>query len=793
MSRQSTTVDRTRPVLDPVGFVVAELAGGEQTPDLGRLAMAVIDSLSCWPGALRLAVVIDPEWGTLLDRSWSRRRDNCLVGTTHQPPRWLALPGGWQVPAKETTDCQGTTLCDRGPLPGGALWRTDKEPAAAAWAAVPVRALGHDVATVVLELEPASEEYDLEQVADSLTALGRILSLVAGLWAENVSLAAELAQARDEKTSLSRLNRLQGRFVAMASHEFKTPLTSITAYTDVLRSQLMDDQFPHAGEFLDVVKTEAGRLLRMVNRIVEFTRVEYGSQLLTRRPTDLRPLVDETVLGLQPAIEDKALSVTIEAGCDLPRAEVDADLIRQVLVNLIGNAVKYTPQNGSIVISISELASVVAVSVADDGPGIPEDDIRKVFREFYRAEGKTAEEEGTGLGLTIARHIVNLHGGHIEAQRRPTGGSEFRFLVPKESGTAAKLPAALGPAASEQGATDLVAELLRLMAELTGSRAVALLVRDGDGALVPVGALGWQVGGCDVRPIIENKSWTRFLQAGRAVAGPGTQTVDLNWCPHGVRTGEFMCAPLGSGETALGAVITGRRQATGRYTPADLAQLSILAEVAKAALYSMNTSIGRTVEAVRLLLRIRRTGVPTSTSEALELLAALAQRLGVGDTGTRRLQYAAALHDAGMGRVEEEIVMGDAELNVDQRDEVDRHVEQGVDLMAPLLTDAATTDIIRFHHERFDGTGHPAGLAGEEIPLGSRLLAVIDAWFSVTRPRPFRDGLAPQAAMAEIESHAGTQFDPAVVREFRTVLIQQHILPETAQGTARPVPETERP
>ncbi len=240
-----------------------------------------------------------------------------------------------------------------------------------------------------------------------------------------------------------------------------------------------------------------------------------------------------------------------------------------------------------------------------------------------------------------------------------------------------------------------------------------------------------------------------------------------------------MFAPLGSGESTLGVIVTGRRREKGSFAEVDLVQLTILADVAKAALHGMDTSVGRAVEAVRLLLKIRRTGVPTSTPEALDLLAQLARRLGVGETGTRRIQYAAALHDAGMARVEDEIVLGGSELNEDERDEVERHVEQGVELMAPLLPDEATADIIRHHHEKFDGTGYPAGLKGQEIPLGARLLAVIDAWFSLTRVRPFRDGLEPAAAMAEISSHMGTQFDPQAVREFQAVLTSRGTLEGT--------------
>ncbi len=766
----------------PLAAVVDRLAAGASTPDLEQLACALVECLPVLDHVQHLAVAVNPERAVQLDRDWARR-DNCLTVSRDERPRWVALPAGWSALAKAVGGATDGIVTGQGQVPGGAPWNILAGGNGGTWVLLPVCALGQATIILVAETKPNLDPDQTQAAVDLLTSVAQTVEIVIGLWAANAIVSADLAQARDEKKSLLRLNRLQGRFVAMASHEFKTPLTSITAYTDVLRTQLTDDQFPHAQEFLDVIKTEADRLLRMVNRIVEFTRMEYGALLVTRQPTDLLPLVDETVRGMQPVIDKKDLQVSILAEAGLPRAEVDADLIRQVLVNLVGNAVKFTPPGGAITITVDELESVISVNVADDGPGIPEDDIRKVFREFYRADGSTAKEEGSGLGLTIARHIVNLHGGHIEAKRRATGGSEFRFLVPKETGTVPDLPPRLGPTANSAEAHDLVGELLRLMAELTGSRAVALLLRNGDGILVPAGDMGWDAKGCTVRPVIENEHWTRFLQAGHAVAGPGPGASELGWCTSERDIGPFMCAPLGAGEATMGVVITGRRCENGPYGEADLAQLTILAAVAKAALNSMNTSVGRTAEAVRLLLRIRRTGVPTSTSEALDLLARLARRLGVGESGTRRLQYAAALHDAGMGRVEEEIVLGDTKLNVDQRDEVDRHVEQGVDLMAPLLPDVATTDIIRYHHEKFDGTGHPEGLAGEAIPLGSRLLAVIDAWFSLTRPRTFRAGLEPVAAMAEIVSHSGTQFDPRVVQEFQAVLVEQRILGEASPGT----------
>jgi signal transduction histidine kinase len=754
-------------------------------PDLEELAYAVAAALPSLPHARRLAVAVNRDRASLLGRNWNRGQDCCLVCSPGHDPHWVPLPTGWQPLSDALSAGTGDLVSGQGEMPGGSPWADAPAPDTCAWFLLPLHVSHHLVACVVLETPVLSAEPQHAETSAGLRAVGDALGVVIDLWASAVCGMNDLAQARSEKVSLTRLNRLQGRFVAMASHEFKTPLTSITAYTDVLRSQLTDEQFPHAPEFLDVIKTEADRLLRMVNRILDFTRMEYGSQLLNREATDLEPLVAETLRGLQPTIQDKRLQVEVKAHSHLPRAVVDADLIRQVLVNLLGNAVKFTPPEGLITVTIKEVESAVSISVADNGPGIPAEDVRRIFREFYRADGETAREEGTGLGLTIARHIINLHGGHIEVRRRRSGGADFRFLVPKETGTSNDLPPELelAPSARSGEVRVLLDEMLRLVAELTGSRAVALLLRDGRGALVPASAMGWEVADCKVRPIIENEGWARFMQAGRAVSDLRSLPGELNWCPSSSRLNQYMVAPLGSGDSVLGVIVTGRRREKGDYADVDLAQLTVLADVAKAALHGMNTSVGRTIEAVRLLLKIRRTGVPTSTPVALDLLAKLARRLGVGSLATRRIQYAAALHDAGMARVEEEIIQGGFKLNVDERDEVERHVEQGVDLMAPLLPDEATTDIMRHHHEKFDGTGYPAGLHGEEIPLGSRLLAVIDAWFSLTRDRSYREGLAAEAAMAEIAAHAGTQFDPEVAREFQALLVSEGMLTEQPLST----------
>ena len=582
---------------------------------------------------------------------------------------------------------------------------------------------------------------------------------------DTAALQAEVRRLRAENATLVRLNRLQGRFVAMASHEFKTPLTSITAYTDAMLAHGDDPAFDRGPQFLAVVREEAARLLRMVNRILDFSRMEYGSRLLDRRPTDLAGLTATTLRTLEASAAAKRQRLTLTAAADLPPAEVDADLVRQVIVNLVGNAIKYTPAGGRIEVTVAEAAAFVSVEVADDGPGVPADELRRIFREFYRAEGAAAGETGTGLGLSIVQHIVSLHGGHVSVRRRERAGTAFAFAVPKEVTTPAD------DSTHPAGHPGVLRALVRLLVEHADSRAAVLLLPAAGGALQPA-------------------AWTGLpttLRLPELVPLPPGSGQGL---PEALGLGgsgnpAWLAAPLGDG--SRGWLILGRRCAAGGYGARDRAQIEVLGRIGAQALKGGAEDPGRTVEALRLLLHIRRRGIPTATPEALELAAALAAGLGLGPTEARRLQDAAALHDAGMARVDDEILHGEGDLDWDARDEIDRHVQLGLDLLAPLLADAATADLIRHHHERFDGGGHPDGLAGSAIPLGARALAVLDAWCSLTRERPYRSGLGPRAALAEIERCVGSQFDPAVVAAFAAVVAAGGTQPEPSgagSGTA---------
>lgn len=738
---------------DPLMEIWSGLQAQEGHPPLVDLARQIVDAFCHRPTVSLVTVAADHDGGTLLEPTWSRRTRTCLVHWTGDAePRWIVQPDAFTQLINQSTAGQLTTA--RGNLPGFSAWPadggSDDTASVAGWLLAPILCDQQPLMAVALGLTSPTVE--------TVEEAGHLLRLQAGLtalttfWVETVDLRSQLRRTRTENRALNRLNHLQGRFVAMASHEFKTPLTSITAYTDVLRGHLTDAEFPHATEFLGVIRTEAGRLLRMANRILDYSRMELGKELLDSRPQDIGPLITETLRTLRPNIAAKNQTVAINVEPGLPQAEVDPDLIRQVLVNLIGNAVKYTPERGCISVDLTEIDSALRIAVTDTGPGIAPHDLRRIFHEFYRAQGTAEVQEGSGLGLSIVRHILNLHGGHITVTSGPEGGSCFAIQLPKEVTVADPLPALLTDVLDQGDARRLLQSLLCLLAEMTASPTVVLQLSGGTESCAMVAGLGPDLGALQL------------------IAG----------CED--RQSHRMCTKLELSPEVFGYLRVQRRNTSQTYKADDLSQLQVLAQVVTHTLQAVlgltgpRTKTPKVIEALQMLLQARRHGIPTATAEALHLTRALAEELALESSQIDRLLYAAALHDAGMARVEDEIMMGQQELDWDERDEVDRHVEQGVDLLEPLLPDPRVTDIIRHHHERLDGSGYPDGLRGEDIPLESRVLAVIDAWFSLTRERPFRSGLPATAAIAEIKDHVGTQFDARVTDVFIDVLKTESVL-----------------
>ncbi len=230
-------------------------------------------------------------------------------------------------------------------------------------------------------------------------------------------------------TELRRLERVRQDFVANVSHEFKTPLTAIQGFAETLLAGALEDA-QHNRRFLEIIRDHAARLAALTNDLLKLARIEAGKLELEFGPVNLLELVErctETTL-LKASRKQVALETDVPPG--LPAVRGDASLLREVLQNLLDNAVQYTPAGGRIKVSAAAGAREAVVTVEDTGIGIPLAEQERIFERFYRVDpGRSRQAGGTGLGLSIAKHIVEAHGGRLCVESEVGHGSKFSFSV----------------------------------------------------------------------------------------------------------------------------------------------------------------------------------------------------------------------------------------------------------------------------------------------------------------------------------------------------------------------------
>ena len=237
-------------------------------------------------------------------------------------------------------------------------------------------------------------------------------------------MAAEVDSAIDE---LKTEERRKTQFVSDVSHELRTPLTAIRGAAETL---LDGDVEPEDQQrFLTTIALEAERLGRLANDLLTLQRIEGATGELPIRPVDLRLASDRAAAMLEPLLEDREVTLTVNGRA--PMVLGDADRLQQVVANLVDNASRMVGAGGHVQVELTAEGDRVVLSVLDDGPGIPEADLPRLFDRFYRADtSRTRTSGGAGLGLAIVRAIVTAHGGRIEAANLPGGGARMTVALP---------------------------------------------------------------------------------------------------------------------------------------------------------------------------------------------------------------------------------------------------------------------------------------------------------------------------------------------------------------------------
>ncbi len=225
------------------------------------------------------------------------------------------------------------------------------------------------------------------------------------------------------------LDRLRDDLMAMIYHDLRSPLANIISSLDILDTLLPEDQAESVRPIFQITTRSADRLQRLISSLLDINRLEAGQPITNRREVDPHPLAEEALEAVRMLAESKGQTLQFEAPASLPAIQADADMLRRVLINLLENAVKFTPFNGTIQVGCAPEGAWLRFWVQDSGPGIPEEALEIIFDKFTRLQADRYPK-GLGLGLAFCRLAVQAHGGKIWAESQPGAGSRFAFTIP---------------------------------------------------------------------------------------------------------------------------------------------------------------------------------------------------------------------------------------------------------------------------------------------------------------------------------------------------------------------------
>jgi len=622
---------------------------------------------------------------------------------------------------------------------------------------------------------------------------------------ENARLYRELEEHTREleeaNQRMQEMHALKANFVSAVSHELRTPLTAIRAYVDTLLAA-REGELPHEQlhRFLAIISEESQRLTRLIESVLDLNRFDSGAMRLSRQPMDMAEVVEETGRLLAPVAQTGHVELKVVLDAADTRVDADRDQMRQLALHLGSNAVKFTPPGGTVTLRLTGDARDITLQAEDTGIGIPENALDRVFERFYQVDSSLVRRYGgTGLGLAICKSIVDWHGGRIFAESKQGNGSRFTVVMPRRTGPRV----ALRPNPRRHGASEDVLRLaLEMVAEVMNARVVSLLAPEADGSLLVQAAIGLDeriVRDARILPGQGVAGWV--AEHRRPVCVSGEDAVDE--IPGSgrdqYRTGTFLSVPL-EGEDGLVGVLNVTDPAAERPFDAEDCHLLLhLANRVAAAWQQALTmehnqeGVEGTANALRQVLQHLERG-RRSAPDRVRLARRLARELNLSESEVGVISFAASIHDVGMNRLGEEVVGTGGTLDESNREALQRHPEVGAELLRPLESMGVVRDVVLSHHEWWDGTGYPRGLSGEEIPMGGRILAVVDAYESMTIGRPHREALSPLAALDELHRLKGTQFDQVVVDAFERALAEERKQSEMngARTESRAVPSEGR-
>jgi signal transduction histidine kinase len=302
-------------------------------------------------------------------------------------------------------------------------------------------AIGAASARVMVASTIKGEGVGIDEIMQILDETSQVLEYSRQLEQKSKALEKASAELKAANERLTELDRMKDDFLSTVTHELRTPLTSIRSFSEILHDS-PDLDLIERQHFLTIIIRESERLTRLINQVLDLTKIETGRMKWQMTQLDVGEVIQHSVASLRGLFEEREISVDLELSPQVPPIRADRDQLIQLVINLLSNAQKFCPHGtGRVKVGLQAEDGIVTVSVADNGPGIPYHEQEKIFEKFHQVRaGRTGNPMGSGLGLAICRGIVEHLGGRIWVESDPGHGATFYFTVPLTSAQPAPTP-----------------------------------------------------------------------------------------------------------------------------------------------------------------------------------------------------------------------------------------------------------------------------------------------------------------------------------------------------------------
>jgi putative nucleotidyltransferase with HDIG domain len=628
------------------------------------------------------------------------------------------------------------------------------------------------------------------------------------------------AQLKESNIKLKSLDELKTQFFANINHELRTPLTLMLAPLKAVLEGRMGKLTPTLKDTFETMQRNGYKLLKLINNLLDLSKLEEGKMRIKVRPINLVEFIPPLLNSVKPLSDQKQLRLFYQHPPHPVELTLDPDQFEKVVLNLLSNAMKFTPKGGKITVYVEERDHTAVLTVEDTGIGIPADMLQTIFDRFAQVDGsKSRAQEGTGIGLALAREIVLVHQGQIHAESELGRGS--RFIVELQKGEdhfdeavldrrSEDLPiglrrrltdteeprvqdivtdyrrlqlADLEKVDIESGRVDEAkvhdalilciddnTEVLKLMKMLLADEFDLELVSSAENGLKVLRDKNPDLVLCDVMmPGMDGHAFAKAVKSDEALkhipiilvtARTGAEMIN-----EGLQAGadDYISKPFDS--TELKARI--RSQLRLRQMESEMALMNKNLRMRTMDLVEQQRSLFlSTVKSLASAIDAKDEYTRHHSTRVTEFSLKIAAKMGFSEKELGDLELAALLHDVGKIAVPESILNKPGRLTEEEFKLIKEHPVRGEAILSPVVELKEIARIVRAHHERYDGTGYPDRLKGQEIPLGARIMTIADTYDSITSERPYRKAASHRYAVKEIISCSGTQFDPEVVGHF---------------------------